>query len=81
MKIDAQHVDGASLVLMVLETGPEARYTNAHLARIAFSQDRLQWLHAGTVSAESARLRRLPRDRRYSVLKLGTAVAVSITPA
>jgi len=83
MRIEMKHVGQSSTVLMELETESEARYTDERLARIAYSQDRLRWLGAdtGKVSAKSARLRRLPRDRRFPVLRVGAAASVTITLA
>lgn len=83
MRIDTRHIGESSVVLIELETESEVRSTDEHLARVAFSQDRLRWLEPTTraVCAKSAKLRRLPRHHRFAVSKLGAAALVVITDA
>lgn len=82
MKLDTMHSQGAVTVAIGLESEQERSYSNEQLARIALSQDRLTWPDTlqPVAYVSKAKLRRLPRDRRFSVLRLGAAAAVVITP-
>ena len=81
MKINTQYVGDHAVTTLEL-TEAEVRYSDQRLARIAFSQDRLRWTRddTGTVRAEWAKLRHLPRSIRFAVARIGAAASVVLSP-
>ncbi len=83
MKIDTMHSQGTTTVLIGLGTEQERSYGDEQLARIALSQDRLDWPEPlePVAYVGGAKLRQLPRGFAYTVSRLGVSANIEFAAA